>query len=216
MKLSERLKQDAEDIWNDIYQHPFVVELCKGTLPIEKFKYYVLQDYNYLINSIKNFSLLASKAKTTSMLQELVEIAAIEAKGEFSAYNRLLKKLDLSIEDAKNSKRSLAEVSYSSFLLSTTENGSFEEGIAAVLPCYWSYAEIAKCHREKILKNSNQIYKEWASYYLEEEYLELVERIKKSVDNIEKDFPYDKLRSAFINSSRYEYEFWREMNKVRD
>ena len=211
MNLSQQLKQDAQEIWNDIYQHPFVVELCEGTLPIEKFKYYVLQDYNYLVDSIKNFALLASKAKTVPMLQDLVEISAIEARGEFQAYNALLEKLDLSIEDAKNTEQSLAGISYSSFLLSTSENRSFEEGIAAVLPCYWTYAEIAKYHKDKINRNSKELYKEWAAYYLESDYLELVNRIKTIVDSIDSEFPYEKLKSAFINSSRYEYEFWDEV-----
>lgn len=211
MNLSQQLKQDAQEIWNDIYQHPFVVELCEGTLPIEKFKYYVLQDYNYLVGSIKNFALLASKAKSVPMLQELVEISAIESRGEFQAYNELLEKLDLSIEDAKNTEQALAGISYSSFLLSTSENRSFEEGITAVLPCYWTYAEIAKYHKDKINRNSKELYKEWAAYYLESDYLELVNRIKKIVNSIDNDFPYEKLKSAFINSSRYEYEFWNEV-----
>jgi thiaminase/transcriptional activator TenA len=210
MKLSNRLKKDSQDIWERLLEHPFVNELCEGTLPANKFKFYVLQDYNYLIASIRNFSLLASKAPSVKSLQGLVEMAAIEARGEFQSYTKLLEKMDLSIEDAIESDRIMTEISYSSFLLSTSNN-SFEEGLVAVLPCYWSYVAIVEHHKDKIKENPSQLYKDWASYYLEEDYLELVNKIKRMVDGIDDKISYARLNYAFNTSCQYELMFWDEI-----
>jgi thiaminase/transcriptional activator TenA len=49
MKVVDRLRKDANAIWKKIIEHPFVVELYKGDLPLNKFKFYILQDYQYLI-----------------------------------------------------------------------------------------------------------------------------------------------------------------------
>ena len=211
MNLSERLKKDAEDIWNSIYVHPFVQELFEGTLPERKFRFYILQDYNYLVASIKNFSLLASRAENVDTMKELVNIAYIESTGEFQAYGNFLRKLGLTIDRAQNNESVNEAESYIRFILSTSSAKSLEEGITAVLPCYWSYAEIAKFHEKKLKVNKNELYQEWASSYFEEGYLDLVNRIRKLVDQIRDDFSYDKLRQVFITSSKYEYRFWDAM-----
>lgn len=48
-RLSRRLREDADYIWRQVFEHPFVIELYSGELPVERFVYYVKQDYNYLI-----------------------------------------------------------------------------------------------------------------------------------------------------------------------
>jgi len=208
VKLSERLRKDAEHIWKKIYVHPFVKELFKGTLPEQKFRFYILQDYNYLISSIKNFSILAARAKNENAMRKLIDIAYTEAKGEFEGYQNFLRKMKLTIAEAENQKQLQAGTSYISFLLATSSLQSFEEGITATLPCYWSYAEIAKFNKKELVENKNELYKEWAYYYLGNDYLNLVDKIKNSVDEIGSDFPYDRLKLVFITSSQYEYMFW--------
>ncbi|MBW2106917.1 MAG: thiaminase II, partial [Deltaproteobacteria bacterium] len=63
MSVSEKLHKDTEQVWNKIIEHPFVVELYQGSLAMEKFKTYILQDYSYLVDTIKNFSIIASRAQ---------------------------------------------------------------------------------------------------------------------------------------------------------
>lgn len=208
MNISERLKNDATHIWKKIYQHPFVTELYDGTLPEKKFRFYVLHDYNYLTASIRNFSLLSAKTENDMNMRELLEIAKLEATGEFKGYKEFLKKMGISIEKAVNTEKTFIEISYESFLFSTSLIKSFAEGITAVLPCYWSYSEIAKTHRNKLKNNRNKLYQEWASFYLEKDYLKLVKKIKDIVDKIGANSPYEKLTKVFKTSSKYEYLFW--------
>jgi hypothetical protein len=48
MNFSEHLRALAAPIWKAQLHHPFVVALGKGTLPLQKFRYYILQDARYL------------------------------------------------------------------------------------------------------------------------------------------------------------------------
>ena len=43
--VSERLRQAAAPIWEKCLHHPFVTAIGDGTLPVEKFQYFMLQDY---------------------------------------------------------------------------------------------------------------------------------------------------------------------------
>jgi thiaminase/transcriptional activator TenA len=208
MNISMRLKNDAEDVWKKILEHPFVEELCRGTLPMEKFKFYILQDYNYLISSIKNFSVISSRADSPDAMREIIEILHLETISEFEGYEKLLGKLGYTIKDAIDLEPIHENVSYTSFLLSTSSLKSYAESITSVLPCYWSYAEIAEHNMDKLKKNRNKIYADWASAYTSSSYLNLVGKLRKLVDLAGEKFPYDKLNRIFMTACRYEYAFW--------
>ena len=214
MRISEKLRKDAGHIWEKIFEHPFVVELYSGTLPMEKFRLYVLQDYNYLVSAIKNFSIICSRADSADVVKEIADIIHLEATSEFKGYEELLNKLGYKIEDAMNVDALPMNVSYRSFLLATSSLRPYQESITSVLSCFWSYSEIAKHHRDKLSKNSNGIYVEWASVFLSEDYLNLVDRLRSLVNTFCDDYPYKKLRDIFITASRFEYMYWDSAYKM--
>lgn len=216
MKISERLREDADDIWMKIKKHPFVVELYKGELPLDKFEFYILQDYYYLVQAIKNFSIISSKATSLSNMKEVTEILHLEAQSEFEGYEEFLDRLGYSLEDASKVEPIPVNVSYSSFLISTSSLNSFEIAMTSVLPCFWSYAEIADYHSDKLKENNKQIYKDWVKIYETKSYLDLVERMKDIIDEVGKEYPYEELKDVFITASRYEYMFWDAVYKKEE
>jgi thiaminase/transcriptional activator TenA len=208
MSVSEKLQKDTEQVWNKIVEHPFVVELYQGSLPMEKFKMYILQDYAYLVDAIKNFSIIASRAQSVEVMRETVEIAHLEATGEFQGYEDFLHTLGYTLDDAMQVEPFPVNISYRSFLLTTSSLRSSQEALVSVLPCFWSYNDIALYHRDALARNSNQIYVDWASAYLSKDYAQLVEKLKRLVDRVCDDFPYEKLKPFFLMASRYEYMYW--------
>lgn len=50
---TRRLLGKARDIWNGYLRHPFVRGIGDGTLDKEKFRFYLKQDYLYLISTRK-------------------------------------------------------------------------------------------------------------------------------------------------------------------
>ena len=50
LSVSERLRQAAASIWEECLHHPFVTAIGDGTLGVEKFQYFMLQDYLYLFD----------------------------------------------------------------------------------------------------------------------------------------------------------------------
>lgn len=208
MKITENLRKDANPVWRKIVEHPFVVELYEGELPIKKFKFYILQDYHYLITAMKNFGIIVSKAPSVESMKEVIEILQLEAQSEFEGYKEFLGRLGHTIQEASEMEPIPASVSYSSFLLSTSSLNTYAEAITAVLPCFWSYAEIAAHHRDKLKRNENELYKEWAGVYYTEDYLHVVEKIKTLVNEAGKENSYEKLKTVFLTASRYEFMFW--------
>ena len=63
MTVSQRLREAARPIWDRCLSHPFVLGLGGGTLPVEKFQYFMLQDYLYLFDYARVFALGVVKAR---------------------------------------------------------------------------------------------------------------------------------------------------------
>lgn len=206
-KISERLRQDANSIWKRILDHPFVTELYTGILPIEKFRFYVLQDYNYLVNNMRNLGILSSKAESIEAMREMLEIAHLEATSEFESYEGLLNKLGYTTNDAISTVPTQTNASYGNFLLATSCLKTFWEGLAATLPCFWTYAEIAQFHEAKLNHNKNSLYCDWALVYLTDDYCKLVNRLRCLLDKAS-GLAYSKFRELFITASNYEYMYW--------
>ena len=206
MKISDALRQKADYIWQRILNHPFVIELYQGTLPIEKFKFYVLQDYNYLVGLTRTLTIIASKSNF-DLMRKVLKLAQEEANTELANYERLLEELGLTIEDAIKEEPSPTNYAYMNFMNLMAFLGTPYEGLATIMPCFWSYMEIAR-HHEKLLKsNENSLYVNWAEVYLSKEYIELVEDLKELL-NKASEAEFHRLESVFKRASKYEYMFW--------
>ena len=64
MGFSDELRQRAASTWDKEKAHPFVTGIGDGTLPLDKFRYYMRQDYVFLIEFCRAISLAVAKART--------------------------------------------------------------------------------------------------------------------------------------------------------
>ena len=62
MQASHIFRQASHAIWEANYAHPFVQGIGDGTLPAERFRFYLAQDYVYLIDFCRFFAVAAAKA----------------------------------------------------------------------------------------------------------------------------------------------------------
>jgi len=208
LRLTEELKKSSINIWEKIYRHPFVVELYRGVLPIDKFKFYVIQDYNFLIGMTKAFSLVAAKSRDYELIREALTLAYGDVTIEMENYIKLLDKLGLKLEDIIKTEPSPTNYAYVNHVLVTCSLGSPLECLVSTLPCFWTYLEIAEHNKGLVKENKNKIYLDWINTYLSKEYRELTMKLIDIVDRMWKNEEIDVLKRIFIISSRYEYLFW--------
>ena len=70
-KLSQKIAVLAEKLWPRYLCHPFITQMADGTLPLEKFRYYMLQDYLYLRDYTKILAAILQKADTFEQIRFL-------------------------------------------------------------------------------------------------------------------------------------------------
>ncbi|MEN3010471.1 MAG: thiaminase II [Candidatus Bipolaricaulaceae bacterium] len=203
--LTAQLRAQAAPLWEALVHHPFVVQLFTGQLPLEKFKFYLLQDYNYLVGLIRALALVMAKSEF-GLLREVLGVVQGLATAELRNYADLLGALGLKVEDAVRTPPSAVNAAYVDFMIATAALGTPHEGLLAVLPCFWSYQDIAEAHREDLARNPNPLYVRWAESYLSEGYRTVVAQLRAAIDSSPLDF-----RAAwpiFARACRYERWFW--------
>jgi thiaminase/transcriptional activator TenA len=205
--FAEQLWASAEDTYRAILKHPFLRGLTDGTLPHEAFRHFVVQDGHYLRDYARALAVCAAKAPTEQDLRAFADdaVGALTAEQEMHAAFRA---------DLGGARESDGEVlpttrAYTSYLLATVYGGSFAEGLAAVLPCYWIYARVgAELLREQ---SPDPLYARWIASYGDEAFQAVVRRVLALADRIGEELsPAERARAAqhFAMTARYEWMFW--------
>ncbi|MED5428568.1 MAG: thiaminase II, partial [Chloroflexota bacterium] len=61
--FTTELRELADPLWSRELTHPFVSGIGDGTLEIEKFQFFLKQDYIFLVEFSRAISIAAAKAK---------------------------------------------------------------------------------------------------------------------------------------------------------
>lgn len=199
-KYTDKLWQQALPLYRKMLAHPFLTGLADGTLPMEKFRYYMLQDAIYLGRYAKALNVVAAKAPTQEISQFFSEGAIGCIKEERQMHAQYFSAAEL-----KAARMAPTCAAYTNHMLAVAHQGTFADGVAAVTPCYWIYAEVG---RELIKRGSkNKDYQQWINQYGGESYGVTVKRELAVVDGLTH-FDAASFEEHFMASVRYEYLFW--------
>jgi len=215
--LTKALRSQCAEIWRRESEHPFVRGLGDGTLPVDRFCFYLEQDYLFLIEYSRVFALASAKAHDLGTMNLFAGLLNDTLNAEMQLHRDYCKRLGITSATLASARPALITHAYSSHLLSVAFAGTITEIVAAVLPCQLGYAEIAAGLARQGRGSANLFYEEWIATYTSREFVEGAERLASLLDDLSLNLPVsaiDRLESIFLTSSRYEYLFW-EMSWTR-
>lgn len=205
--LTEELWSGAEATYASILGHPFIQGLTDGSLPPDAFRHFVVQDAHYLRDYARALAVCAAKAPTEQDVRAFADdaVGAIAAEQEMHAeFTRAL-----GGEQPGDAEVLPTTRAYTSYLLAAVYGGSFAEGLAAVLPCYWIYAKVGT---ELLARSSpDPLYARWIAVYGDEAFQSVVRRVLVLTDRIGEEMsPAERRRAGehFTTTSKYEWMFW--------
>ena len=211
MTVTQRLYEAARPIWEACHAHPFVTGIGDGTLEVEKFRYFLLQDYLYLFDYARVFAWGVVKARSPELMRFFSANVDAILGGEMKIHRAYMARLGITEEQVFSVQPALSNLSYTHYMLSCAAAGGPAEIIAAILSCSWSYAEIGTRLAARPGALEHPFYGEWVQGYSSEEYQEtnraLVERMDALAAGCSEE-EYRRLEEIFINCSRYELGFW--------
>ena len=211
LSVSARLRQAAAPIWEECLRHPFVTGIGDGTLGVEKFQYFMLQDYLYLFDYARVFALGVVKARDPKLMRTFAENVNAILGGEMNIHRAYMERLGITEAQVFAVKPALDNTSYTHYMLAVAESGGPMEIVAAILACSWSYAEIGQALAKRPGAADHPFYGEWVRGYASENYAATNQALMALMDELAKDATgaqFDRLEEIFVNCSRYELGFW--------
>ncbi|MQA15909.1 MAG: thiaminase II [Pseudonocardiaceae bacterium] len=209
MSFSKRLWSDVEHIYAAVLDHPFITGLTDGSLPHDAFRHFIAQDAHYLRSFARALTVCAAKAPTEDDTVMFAQHAAGAVQAEQQMHAELAGALGLTPEQLAARPVAPTTRAYGSYLLATTYTGSFAEGLAAVLPCYWIYARVGEALAER--SSPDPLYARWIAMYGGEDFQSTVDDVLALTDRIGAELSAaetDRARTHFATTSRYEWMFW--------
>jgi thiaminase/transcriptional activator TenA len=202
-----RLWVDAAGTYAAILEHPFLAGLADGSLDSDAFAHYLVQDAYYLHDFARALTVVASKAPTHAGVGMFARHAAGIVEVELTLHESLLSELGIQNTDAMAVAPTTR--AYTSYLLATAYGGTFADGFAAVLPCYWVYAEVGA---ELVKRGSPDLrYRRWIDTYAGDEYQTIVAEVLALADDVGPTLGAAeevRARAHFATTVRYEWMFW--------
>ena len=211
LSVSERLHEAAAPIWAKCLSHPFVTGIGDGTLDVEKFRYFMLQDYLYLFDYAKVFALGVVKARDPELMRIFAGNVESVLNGEMSLHRSYMKRLGITEAQVLAVRPALDNLSYTNYMLSVAGVGTPAEIVASILACSWSYAEIGQALARIPGALEHPFYGEWIQGYAGGEYAAANAALIELMNDLAKDASEAQMRDLtgiFVNCSRYELGFW--------
>lgn len=211
MSYMDYLERQSSPIREAILGHPFVTGIGDGTLDLEKFKFYVRQDYVYLVEFSRVIAMVVVKAQCLEDMEWFAILLNETLNSEMDLHRSYCADLGVSAMDLESTRLAPTTLAYTSYLLSVAYQGSYPEILAALLPCQWGYWEIGDHLARKGEPPGAPFYVQWIRMYANPQFKALADRLRTMTDTVSNGLPRDALaqiEQAYMTSLRYEYMFW--------
>ncbi len=211
MGFIDDIEERALPLRRTILAHPFISGVGQGTLPVEKFKFYVSQDYVYLIDYSRVLAVAAARAPELETMAWFAGLLDETLNTEMALHRNYCAEFGITSEELEAAQAAPSTVAYTSFLLRTAHQSSFGELAASLLPCQWGYWEIGD-HLARRGKPANApLYSAWIEMYSSDEFRELADYLRRLTGRLGDEAGASEraaMETAYVTSLRLEYQFW--------
>ena len=209
MSFSQEVWARNADLYQATVNHPFNQELAAGTLDRDAFIHYVIQDAHYLLAYGRSLAVTGAKAYSPDDVIQFTEGAKTAIVVERSLHDGFMAEFGITKAQFENTPLSLACHHYVSFLQATAWSETFPVVLAALLPCYWIYAQVGNDIVEESVCEKKK--KKWVDTYVSDEFQQAVEKVLQTIDQLAENADantLEKMHAAYTRGAELEWLFW--------
>jgi thiaminase/transcriptional activator TenA len=209
------LKEKNLKNWLLYTKHDFVSLLSSDSLEEKCFLNYLIQDYLFLIQFSKAWSLAILKSDNLEEMKIAASTVNDLINFEMELHITLCANYGISKSDLENADEENANIAYTRYVLELGYSGDFLDLLSALAPCVLGYGEIGlNC------QNSNPktlMYKKWIETYSSIEYQDVCKNVSGLIDkafllrlgsNFENTYKWKKVNQIFKKATLLEVDFW--------
>ncbi|AMY06650.1 thiaminase II [Staphylococcus condimenti] len=212
MNFAETLERDAQPIIDEIYQDHFIQELLKGDIEKEALRQYLRADASYLREFANIYALLIPKMPDLESVRFLVDQIQFIVNGEVEAHEYMADYIGENYNEIVQKKvwppSGDHYIKHMYYNVYAHENAAY--AIAAMAPCPYVYAIIAKRAMKDPNLNKSSILAKWFEFYntemdpLIEVLDDLMNQLTANMSETEK----NEVRENYLQSTVHELNFF--------
>ncbi len=208
MALTDELKSRTAPLWERMVTHPFVAELGDGTLPLDKFRAYFIQDYVFVKDLAKVVSMAMAKAPSLEAAGHFSQFLDALLTSEENLFKRAFKELDIPPEQYRHSRAAPTTAAFGDFLVRLAYEGTFEEMVTAMYVTEGTYLDWATRLIGAKKRPQNRLYQEWIDIHSPQVLGDIVAWMGGYINSGDFLTPPSRLEEIFLTALRYELLFW--------
>lgn len=209
----------ANSILEQIYSHPFNQQLADGTLSKIAFSQFLMQDQLYLGYYLE--AMIITSNRLTKKDHKGCFQKFLKETGELQDFlkNELVPKYNPAAMAHKDQKldekviMSTACLKYSQYLVQTAKEGSIEEAVTCLFPCFYVYHELGSQGSSSLSKDN--YYYDWIAGYTNQQgftesveaFMQILIDVSNRDNEIESNQIGQTMANTFLQSCQHEWNF---------
>lgn len=213
--MFDELTRQTSKLHEATVRHPIVQGIGAGSLSEETFRFYLEQDYQFLLRYVGVLAHAAASAPDLDTMLPLGRMVTATIEVEIDALRELYRRFGGEPMRLDRIDRAPTCAAYTNHLRANALEHDTFVTLAAILPCHWGYHDIGLRLKEQGLPDEPR-YAAWIEEYASAEYGELVEWAIGRFNQLgEGASATQRVRAqeVFELSSQYELGFW-EMARI--
>ena len=178
---TEILRDANLEDWHHATRHKFCAELADGSLPLDKMRNYLAQDYQFIDNF---FRLAASAIHHAPSLPDrlpLAQFMGVLAGPENTYFQRSFDALDVEEKERSNPDLKAPTKAFQDLMLKASKSGNYGAMVAVLCVAEWSYLEWATPFADYDA-TLPFYFSEWIDLHIGEYFESVVEHLRGQVD----------------------------------
>ncbi|GAW22403.1 hypothetical protein ANO14919_119400 [Xylariales sp. No.14919] len=198
-------------VWHRFINHPFVLALGNGELPLESFRKYLIQDYLYLVHFARANALASYKAKNIRDIAAGARIVQ-HIHTEMKLHIDYCKSFGIEKEEIEATEEHQACTAYTRYILDIGQSEDWFGLQVSLAPCLLGYGVIAKqLHADPRTKTEGNTYWPWVLNYVADDYVQAVETGCELMERnavLHSPSRIEELVKVFVHATKMEIGFW--------
>jgi len=209
------LKEKNLKNWLLYTKHDFVNLLSSDSLEEKYFLNYLIQDYLFLIQFSKAWSLAVLKSDTLEEMKIAANTVNDLINFEMELHIKLCGSYNISKNDLESANEENENIAYTRYVLELGYSGDFLDLLSALAPCVLGYGEIGM--NGKNFKIKTPMYKKWIDTYSSDEYQDVCKNVANLIDqafllrlgsDYVNTYKWNKVNKIFNKATLLEIDFW--------
>lgn len=147
MRPTDHLRDTVITEWQDATDHVFCKALADGSLPLEKMRWYLVQDYQFIDHFVRLLATAIAHAPTLKDAVPAAQFLGLITSTENTYFLRSFEALDVSIE-AQAAPVAPSTAAFQSLMEKARMSGRYEQMLAVLVVAEWTYLSWAERYED--------------------------------------------------------------------